>query len=204
MPGYSCSHLYCRKIWVSTAKGRQYESLAEKTGTDTPVIFCSSFQNPSLFRFFTGGQSTALSSVTTRTTQFDIWRWEEQWTGQPVWMVNREMDRIEKINSFQSANRLKIEYAMTSVPKDWPRISPGDSISLDFTISNPNPYAVDIRHPELPLELKAVFTEHKRMAIGAGPAPYRRLYCRQPLQMHRHRLQEHLHSPFRRCSSGRM
>lgn len=149
-------------------KRAQYESLAEKTGTDTPVIFCSSFQNPSLFRFFTGGQSTALSSVTTRTTQFDIWRWEEQWTGQPVWMVNREMDRIEKINSFQSANRLKIEYAMTSVPKDWPRISPGDSISLDFTISNPNPYAVDIRHPELPLELKAVFTEHKRMAIRSG------------------------------------
>ncbi len=149
-------------------KKAQYDALAGKTGTDTPVVFCSSFQNPSLFRFFTGGQATALSSVTTRTTQFDIWRWEEQWTGQPVWMVNREMDRIEKINCFQSANRLKIEYAITAVPKDWPLISPGDSISLDFTISNPNPYAVDLLHPELPLELKAAFTEHKRVAIRSG------------------------------------
>lgn len=152
-------------------KKAHYEALAGKTG-DTPVVFCSSFQNPSLFRFFTGGQATALSSVTTRTTQFDIWRWEEQWTGQPVWMVNREMDRTERINSFQSANRLNIEYVLTSVPRDWPRISPGDSISLEFTISNPNPYAVDLRHPELPLELKAVFTEHKRLAIQGGTCTF--------------------------------
>lgn len=149
-------------------KRAQYEALAEKTGTDIPVIFYSSFQNPSLFRYFTGGEATALSSVTTRTTQFDIWRWEEQWTGMPVWMVNREMDRIDLINNFQSANRLNIDYILTSVPKDWPQICPGDSISLDFTISNPNPYSVDIRHPELPLELKAVFSEHKRLVLQGG------------------------------------
>lgn len=149
-------------------KRMQYEALADKTGTDIPVIFCSSFQNPSLFRYFTGGESTALSSVTTRTTQFDIWKWEEQWIGQPVWMVNREMDRIEHIRNFQSANRLEIEYSLTSVPQDWPHIHPGDSITLEYVISNRNPYAVDLLHPELPLELKAVFTEHRRLALQSG------------------------------------
>lgn len=149
-------------------KKAQYEALADITGTDTPVVFCSSFQNPSLFVFFNGGKSTALSSVTTRTTQFDIWRWEEEWIGQPVWMVDRRMDLIRHIGSFQSANRLRIEYSLTSVPQDWPLLSPGDSISLDYVISNPNPYAVDLRHNELPLELRAVFTEHKRLALQSG------------------------------------
>ena len=149
-------------------KQAQYEVLASKTGTELPVVFCSSFQNPSLFRYFIGGKSTALSSVTTRTTQFDIWKWEEQWTGQPVWMVNREMDRIERIGEFQSANRLEIEYTLTSLPQDWPHVHPGDSITLEYVIYNRTPYAVDLRHPELPLELKAVFTEHKRLALQSG------------------------------------
>ena len=85
-----------------------------------------------------------------------------------VEQYNRKMDRIERIRNFQSANRLEIEYSLTSVPQDWPHIHPGDSITLEYVISNRNPYAVDLLHPELPLELKAVFTEHRRLALQSG------------------------------------
>lgn len=149
-------------------KQKQYEALAGKTGTDIPVVFYSSFQNPSLFLFFNGGQSTALSSVTTRTTQFDIWRWEEQWQGEPVWMVSRGMDKVERIEHFQSANRLEIQYSLTSIPDKWPSLHPGDSITLQYTIFNPNAYSIDLNHPEMPLELRAVFSEHLNTVLCSG------------------------------------
>lgn len=47
-----------------------------KIAKGCPVIIRGSFEHPSLYRFFTDGKTQLISSLYTRRTQFDIWKFE--------------------------------------------------------------------------------------------------------------------------------
>ena len=67
-------------------KQPKFEALHELVG-ESPVIFTGSFQNPSLYHFFTGAKSTVVSAVATRRTQFDLWKADEQFHNQLVFVA---------------------------------------------------------------------------------------------------------------------
>jgi 4-amino-4-deoxy-L-arabinose transferase-like glycosyltransferase len=67
-------------------KESKYKALENLAG-DCPVIFTGSFQNPSLYHFFTKKETTVLRRTTDRFTQFDIWQKEQAWKGKTVFVA---------------------------------------------------------------------------------------------------------------------
>ena len=136
---------------------------------NTPVLFASSFQIPSVYWFHTGHETTALSSVYNRRTQFDIWQFDRKYQGKPVYVLepanykvpypeekteniyncsNTEFNLL-KINNFQGANRITIdidEYALHN-----------DSLNLKLTLHNTYDQPFVFAHPELPVTLHVVY-----------------------------------------------
>lgn len=66
-------------------KEHKYKAIEAVAG-NAPVVFQGSFQNPSLYCYFTSKQSTVTSSLLSRRTQFDIWRFDKDFIGQTVFM----------------------------------------------------------------------------------------------------------------------
>jgi hypothetical protein len=136
-----------------------------------PVIFTGSFQNPSNYHFFTGKESTVLSAINTRMTQFDILQKELGYQGKPVLVCSvipgksqeYSVDGIKfhafKAESFQSVNRLEIDYKLSEN-----NIHTNDTLHIAFEISNPFDFTVDFRHSEFPVSWKAVYiTDTKKI-----------------------------------------
>jgi hypothetical protein len=142
----------------------------ETIAGELPVVFTGSFQNPSNYHFFTGKESAALSAINTRRTQFDILQKELGWHGKPVLVCSMIPDKSQeysvdgikfhafKARSFQSVNRLEINYELPGNS-----IHANDTLRIEFEIFNPCDFTIDFHHPEFPVSLKAVYlTETKR------------------------------------------
>jgi hypothetical protein len=141
----------------------KFETLETITG-EHPVVFTGSFQKPSLYHFFTKRESTVLSDITSRQTQFDIWQQELTWQGQPVFVCCTIPDLTRNFwikehkfhgffcEDFQSVNRLKVTYELTQT-----EYQKGDTLALDVEIFNPQPNEIIFNHPELPVTLLAVY-----------------------------------------------
>ncbi len=150
----------------------KYKAL-EKIAGDCPVVFSGSFQNPSLYHFFTNKETTTLSAIHSRQTQFDIWQNELAWQGQTVFICGEvpglsqdfTADTYEYrgffCENFQSINRLKITYTFAETT-----YFTGDTLNVDFEIFNPQPVAIDFHHAQLPVTLKAVYFNKETMTFG--------------------------------------
>jgi len=145
-------------------KRAKFETLENIAGK-YPVIFTGSFQKPSLYHFFTKNKTTVLSDLTSRQTQYDIWQRELEWQGEPVF-INCTIPHLTKVygpeaftfqgffcKNFQSVNRLQITYTL---PKSM--YFAGDTLLVNFEIFNPQPNEINFNHSELPVTLKAVYS----------------------------------------------
>ncbi|MCL2683117.1 MAG: glycosyltransferase family 39 protein [Bacteroidales bacterium] len=149
-------------------KEAKFKALETLVG-DLPVVFTGNFQNPSMYRFFTKQETTLLSSLTYRQTQFDIWQKELAWQGQPAFVIGYVPGLSQDFivgnykfhgffcENFQSANRLSITFDLTEGA-----YFAGDTLDIGFGIRNPQPNEIDFHHPELPVTLKAVYYFNKR------------------------------------------
>jgi hypothetical protein len=144
-------------------KDRKNKAIETIAG-ELPVVFTGSFQNPSNYHFFTGKESTVLSAINTRMTQFDILQKELSYQGKPVLVCSvipgksqeYSVDGIKfhafKAARFQSVNRLEIDYKL---PENI--IHTNDTLDITFEIFNPSDFTIDFSHPEFPVSLKAVY-----------------------------------------------
>jgi len=144
-------------------KETRFKALESIAG-DKPVVFTGSFQKPSLYHFFTRKETSVLSAVNSRQTQFDIWQKELAWQGKPVFICSEVKGLTQQYNigtymfrgffceHFQSVNRLKITYKL-----DQTAYYAGDTLHIHFEIFNPQPNEIDFHHPELPVTLKVVY-----------------------------------------------
>ena len=135
----------------------------------TPVVFVSSFQAPSLYRFYTGENAMQISSLYNRKTQFDIWQFDKDIQGNPVDIINPNVyqrgvpngyDLVEKdgvsfylhkTKAFQGTNRIQVSV-------DNYRIT-NDSLYLDLTLYNPYKTDFVFDNPEFPVSLHAVYLQ---------------------------------------------
>lgn len=123
----------------------KYKSINSVCG-NTPVIFTGSFQQASLYRFFTGENSVVLSSLGSRRTEFDIIKPDMQLQGKAAWIMGNgdgsgkkyEIAGYKfecyKTESLQSVNRLEI--TVESV-----KIKVGKCM---MSLAIKNPYTTDI------------------------------------------------------------
>ena len=118
----------------------RYEAIASEAGT-YPVAFRGSFQQPALYHYFTGNESSTLRCYYDRKTQYDLWQFDTAWIGQPVYV-----DGIGHMEHFQSANRLEMEFRITNKDENQPMTFRTDEpIHIDFSVHNSYPHAIDFQ-----------------------------------------------------------
>jgi hypothetical protein len=158
------------KLGFSDKKER-YKNI-ESVAKDLPVVFTGSFQQPSLYTFFTGKDATVISSLLSRQTQFDILQLEKQFHNKPV-LVCVKADGMSQVygtgrlqfdafktDSLQTVNRMKITFR-----SDQQTFQSGDSINVPFTMQNSYKYSINFNHTRFPVEVCLVFIRGKKIIV---------------------------------------
>jgi len=160
-----------------------YDNIANESASgEAPVLFVSSFQLPSVYWFHIG-ETTALSSVYNRRTQFDIWQFDRKYQGKPVLVLEpanyqipypeekteviyncsgREYNLLN-VNEFQGANRIDVnvdEYHQQN-----------DTLHLQLTLHNTYDQPFVFAHPELPVTLYVAYKLEDGTHTIACPVP---------------------------------
>ena len=147
-----------------------YYRAIEQVAGDRPVVIRGSFQQPALYHFFTGKESSTLRGYYDRKTQYDLWQFDKAWIGKSVFVCDPShkfskdyhIDGVEfkgfVTEHFQSANRLVTTFRITNAnDAETPVFHHGDTLQVDFSIHNPYDQAVDFHHPEFDMCIKAQY-----------------------------------------------
>ena len=125
-----------------------YETIASEAD-NYPVVFQGSFQQPALYHWFTGNESSTLCCYYDRKTQYDLWQFDTAWIGKPVMCVGK----IGLTEHFQTANRLVTEFQIVNEGEKRQMVfHTDDTICIDFSIYNPYPKTIDFQQ-EMALKL---------------------------------------------------
>ena len=154
-----CLNVLPEKTGFSGKQARM-EALQQLSGHN-PVVFVGSFQNPALYRFFTGEETTALSTLYGRRTQYDILQLDTDLQGKPCLIVGKFPEtrdttingialQYRRANRFQGTNRIVVEL------NQWDFLD-GDSVRVHYTLTNPYPTEFNFAHEEFPVILSAVY-----------------------------------------------
>ena len=146
----------------------KYYKAIEQVAADRPIVSRGSFQQPALYHYFTGKESSTLQSYYDRITQYDLWQFDKEWIGKPVFVCGTVNGRSEtyqvgdvKIegfltDDFSSANRLVTTFEITNANSDkTPVFHHGDTIRVDFSIYNPCNAPIDFHHKDFGMVIKA-------------------------------------------------
>lgn len=151
--------------WGFYGKEKYYKAIEIVAG-DNPVVFRGSFQKPSLYHFFTGKESSTTRDYYDRMTQFDLWQFDNDWMGKPVFICSPVYKRSTQYQvgdvcfegyqsqHYQSSNRLVSSIFVNDSVTTFHR---GERITMDFSIYNPLDYPIDFHHDELSMTLKIHF-----------------------------------------------
>ena len=148
-------------------KEKYYKAIEQVAG-ERPVVSRGSFQLPALYHYFTGKESSTLQSYYDRMTQYDLWQFDKEWIGKPVFVCGPVNGRSETYqvgdveiegfltDDFSSANRLVTTFEITNVNSDkTPVFHHGDTIRVDFSIYNPCKAPIDFHHKDFGKVVKA-------------------------------------------------
>ena len=135
---------------------------------DTPAVFYSSFQYPSLYRFYTGENATALSSVYNRMTQFDILQLDMDLQGKEVVVLSpykaHKMTQIDdyefyykRVNKFQGTNRIDVIVDE--------QMATDDSVELLVTLKNNYSLPFEFKHEEVPAGIDVAYMQKDGLKI---------------------------------------
>ena len=150
-------------------KEEKYSALHTIAG-ESPVIFRGSFQNPSLYQYFTGKEAQVISSLYSRRTQFDIWKAEAHFYNQTVFVTGEYEGRSEvyKANghqfegfftdSLQVTNHVTIAYEL---PREVFTLR--DSIVMPVVLRNHDTKAFLMGHSVFPANLIAILISNGKM-----------------------------------------
>ena len=145
-----------------------YYKAVEQVAGDRPVVMRGSFQQPALYHYFTGKESSTLRCYYDRMTQYDLWRFDTAWIGKEVFVcgpvnglsATYQVGNVEVegflCDDFSSANRLVTSFKITNVgDKKIPEIRCGDTLRIDFSIFNPYDAPIDFHHKDFGMAIKA-------------------------------------------------
>ena len=147
-----------------------YYKAIEQVAGDRPVVIRGSFQQPALYHYFTGKESSTLQCYYDRMTQYDLWQFDKDWIGKPVFVCGavNELSEVYHIGEvtvegfltdhFQTANRLITTFSITNAnDAETPVFHHGDTIQVDFAIFNPYDEAIDFHDKDFGMVIKAQY-----------------------------------------------
>ena len=145
-----------------------YYRAIEQVAGDCPVVFRGSFQQPALYHYFTGKESSTLQCYYDRITQYDLWQFDKVWIGKPVFVCGHINERSETYHvndmeiegflceNFNTANRLVTTFEITNAGTEkTPVFHHGDTIRIDFALFNPCEAAIDFQHKDFAKSINA-------------------------------------------------
>ena len=145
-----------------------YYKAIEQVAGDRPVVFRGSFQEPALYHYFTGKESSTLQCYYDRMTQYDLWQFDKTWIGKPVFIFGPVNGRSETYyvggvevegflsDDFSSANRLVTTFNIINAKSDkTPVFHQGDTLRIEFSIHNPCEAPIDFHHKDFGMVIKA-------------------------------------------------
>lgn len=137
---------------------------------DRPVVFTNSYQDPSVYTFYTGKFAHSLNNLNYRRTQYDLWDFEEKLHGKevlyvPHWPTTFIRNNFEKhtffngdslyLKGYTNFQSLQKECVILKDEQYSFRKNGSNTIHLD--IFNPYPYVIDIKHKEFPVVFQIGF-----------------------------------------------
>ena len=138
-----------------------YYRAIEQIAGDRPMVFRGSFQQPALYHYFTGKESSTLQGYYDRMTQYDLWQFDKAWIGKSVFVCGHINERSETYHvndmeiegflceNFNTANRLVTTFEITNAGTEkTPVFHHGDTIRIDFALFNPCEAAIDFQHKD--------------------------------------------------------
>ena len=145
-----------------------YYRAIDQIAGDCPMVFRGSFQQPALYHYFTGKESSTLQGYYDRMTQYDLWQFDKAWIGKPVFVCGPVNGRSETYQigdveiegflckDFSTANRLVTTFEITNAGNEkTPVFHHGDTIHIDFAIFNPCEAAIGFQHEDFGKGIKA-------------------------------------------------
>ena len=145
-----------------------YYHAIEQIAGDRPMVFRGSFQQPALYHYFTGKESSTLQGYYDRMTQYDLWQFDKAWIGKPVFVCGPVNGRSETYHigdveiegflceDFNTANRLVTTFEITNAGNEkTPIFHHGDTIHIDFAIFNPCEATISFQHKDFGKGIKA-------------------------------------------------
>ena len=147
-----------------------YYKAIEQVAGDRPVVIRGSFQQPALYHYFSGKESSTLQCYYDRMTQYDLWQFDKDWIGKPVFVCGavNELSEVYHIGDvavegfltdhFQTANRLITTFSITNAnDAETPVFHHGDTLQVDFAIFNPYDEAIDFHDKDFGMVIKAQY-----------------------------------------------
>ena len=137
---------------------------------DRPVVFTNSYQDASVYTFYTGKFAHSLNNMNYRRTQFDLWSFEEQVHGKevlyvPHWPTGFIQNNFTKHRYFNGDSvYLKVYPDFQSLQKECVILKDdhyffreNGTNTIELEIFNPYPYLIDINHDEFPVSFQIGF-----------------------------------------------
>jgi hypothetical protein len=137
---------------------------------ERPVVFSNSYQDPSVYTFYTGRFAHSLNNLNYRKTQYDLWDFEERLHGKevlyvPHWPTHYIQENFTKHRYFNGDSvYMKVYKDFQSLQKEcvilkeeqyFFRKNSVNTIQLD--IFNPYTYVIDVRHEDFPVVFQIGF-----------------------------------------------
>jgi hypothetical protein len=125
-----------------------------------PLIFQDGYQKPSLYRFYTGNNATTVNSVYYRQNQYDMFHFNEQFIGNPAFIVEGREDSLIYSDNLVLTSFLHIEGDMPyNLPKE-------NSIPVNLSIRNTGSKSIRLDQDAFPVTLHMIITgSGKRFSI---------------------------------------
>lgn len=154
---------------------KKVREISEIAG-DRPVVFTNSYQDASVYTFYTGKFSHSLDNLNYRRTQYDIWDFEEKIHGKevlyvPHWPTTYIMENFQKHYFFNGDSvYMKVYSDFQSLQKECVILkdqhysfNEKSLNTIEVDIFNPYKYPISIKHNEFPVAYYLnFFTDGKR------------------------------------------
>jgi len=143
-----------------------------------PVVFTNSYQQPSVYTFYSGKLAYTLDNLSYRKTQYDLWDFEQQVHGKEVLYVPHlfsdtyKRNLTKKMLTKGDSAFIRIFLDFQSLQKECVILnsekytfSRSDTNVIHLKLFNPYPYAVNFKNIELPIVFQIAFMKNGMMEI---------------------------------------
>lgn len=146
-----------------------FTSLENSVPKDTRIVFSSSFQKPSKYKFYTGKDAWSYNSVYYRKSQFDLGDYDTLFNNQKVMFVGkvyyRQLDSLKLDNGQLLGSTIIDNYTIFTkvnvrIDSISDQLKSGDQ-KISITLENPYDYNIVFNEGELPISIKVMFENKK-------------------------------------------